>query len=108
MLVFVQPESAAAPAPEVRLTLSDVTPSPGQYVAVWCGNGPPSYRVRVYIDSRSNQVGSMTTSASGYGRATFKLSRYAKVGSRHSVILLLDAKSGSTIKRAFTVASTSR
>jgi len=65
--------------------VSDLTPYPGEVLDVWFKSWTPNHRLTVYIDTPKNAVGSVTASSTGYGHLRFTLSKYAKVGSRHTL-----------------------
>lgn len=73
----------AAPAPPRIITISDHTPYPGQGVDFWFKLFAPNDRMKIFIDTPANVVGTVMSSSTGYGHLRFTLSKYANVGSRH-------------------------
>lgn len=85
-LVEAPGSSNAAPAPPFpqRMTISDVTPSPGEAIDLWFLDRP-THRYKIFIDTRTNALATVTTSPTGHAHLRFTFSRYAKVGSRHTL-----------------------
>lgn len=98
-----QADARALPAPPVKITISDYTPHPGQTMIVWFKSAAMAHhKIKVYIDTPTNPLGTVTASTTGYGKLTFTLSKYAKVGSRHS-LGLADLATGVGAYKTFNV-----
>ena len=85
ILALTPVAAEAAPAPVRIVRVSDLTPYPGEVLNVWFKSWPPNHRMKVYIDTSKNAVGSVTSSPTGYGHLRFAVSKYAMVGSRHAI-----------------------